>query len=145
MMKNNHRVQDIKIGFDNSKRRLLRLLKRHSCAICIVIVAILAVFVNYFGRAYAFYGSAVEIAPILKEMKNELKDILKEQEADNDMVANLQYVINSSETTMISNYIDALKYGMPPAVGVGIGIDRLVMLATNKSSIKYVIIFPTLK
>ena len=43
------------------------------------------------------------------------------------------------------DYINALKYGMPPAVGVGLGIDRLVMLAVNKQSIKDVIIFPTLK
>jgi lysyl-tRNA synthetase class 2 len=52
---------------------------------------------------------------------------------------------DESLTKMDTDYVTALKYGMPPAGGLGIGIDRLVMVLTGATTIRDVILFPLLK
>lgn len=69
-----------------------------------------------------------------KEQLDRFNDQMKERESG-----------DSEAMVLDEDYIKALSYGMPPAAGIGIGIDRIVMLLTNQHSIRDVILFPHMR
>lgn len=68
------------------------------------------------------------------DQEGRFEDQLKQREAGDD-----------EAHVMDRDYITAMEYGLPPTGGVGIGIDRLVMLITDAASIRDVLLFPTMK
>jgi len=75
---------------------------------------------------------------------SELNDPIDQKQRFLDQVA-LRSAGVEEAGMMDDDFINALEYGMPPTGGLGIGIDRCVMMLTNNSSIRDVLLFPTMK
>jgi lysyl-tRNA synthetase class 2 len=63
----------------------------------------------------------------------------------NDPIEQKSRFLEQNKDKIDEDYIQALEYGLPPCAGLGIGIDRLVMVLTNSTSIREVVLFPQLK
>ena len=96
--------------------------------------------VNFTDRLELFINGR-EYANAYSELNNPIQQYQRFQE----QVAEKEQGNDEAASEIDIDYVTALEYGMPPTAGLGIGIDRLVMLITGQDSIKDVLFFPQLK
>ena len=82
-----------------------------------------------------------------KEIANGFSELNDPEDQADRFKAQVEQKASGDEEAMEydADYVEALEYGLPPCAGVGIGIDRLVMLLTGAPSIRDVLLFPQLK
>jgi lysyl-tRNA synthetase class 2 len=91
-------------------------------------------------RFEAFIGG-IEVANSFTELNNPLE----QEDRFKDQAHDLGKSADGEEEVIDDDFVLALEYGMPPTGGLGVGIDRLVMMLTDSQSIREVILFPQLK
>lgn len=112
------------------------------------------------------YGHPVEISPLAKKNEederfsdrfelfidgseyanafSELNDPIDQKERFENQIKEKE-LGNDEATEMDTDYVEALEYGLPPTGGIGIGVDRFVMLLTGSTTIREVLLFPHMK
>jgi lysyl-tRNA synthetase class 2 len=112
------------------------------------------VFITQYPKSISPLARAMDKAPTLCDRfelfieGRELANAFQELNDPEEQALRFQEQLESNNKDPMdydADYVEALEYGMPPAIGFGMGIDRLVMLLTNTTSIKDVILFPTLR
>jgi lysyl-tRNA synthetase class 2 len=91
------------------------------------------------AERFELYVQRMELA----NAYTELNDPITQEETFRQQLAGMKE--EDSMARMDADFIRAQRHGMPPAGGLGIGIDRLVMLLTNTTTIRDVILFPLLR